>query len=89
MASPTPPPEFDVVLRGYDRHEVEDLVTRARDSLDALSGGRGAGAPITSAELREGSSLSLVLRGYDRRQVDRHLELLADRLAQAERSAGR
>jgi DivIVA domain-containing protein len=48
--------EFDVVLRGYDRHQVHVVLAR----IDA--------GTITAEELRQ-SSFTVALRGYDRHQV--------------------
>ncbi|WP_238006850.1 DivIVA domain-containing protein [Dactylosporangium sp. AC04546] len=47
--------EFEVVLRGYDRHEVDTLVRAIEAGADPQ---------------RLGSNLTVVLRGYDRQQVD-------------------
>ncbi|MET7402611.1 hypothetical protein ABZS66_54940 [Dactylosporangium sp. NPDC005572] len=47
--------EFEVVLRGYDRYEVDALVR-------AIEGG--------ADPQRLGRNLTVVLRGYDRQQVD-------------------
>ncbi|MFD0736909.1 DivIVA domain-containing protein [Planotetraspora mira] len=48
--------EFDVVLRGYDRHQVNVVLAR----VDA--------GTITAEELRQ-SSFTVAMRGYDRHQV--------------------
>ncbi|WP_444961592.1 hypothetical protein [Nocardiopsis sp. M1B1] len=95
---PLPFPGFDIVLRGFDRHQVDDLVHRATSTLTALTGGpvltdedgraldrpsAPTPDPITSAELAE-APVDLVLRGYDRHQVKDLLSLLVERLAEAE-----
>jgi DivIVA domain-containing protein len=56
-------PRFRVVLRGYDRHQVDECVralklsgTPAREFIHAVEG------------------FDVVLRGYDRREVDRYLK---------------
>ncbi|GAA1290145.1 hypothetical protein Psi02_16000 [Planotetraspora silvatica] len=48
--------EFDLVLRGYDRHQVNVILAR----VDA--------GTITAEELLE-TSFTVVMRGYDRHQV--------------------
>ncbi|WP_051415853.1 DivIVA domain-containing protein [Nocardiopsis sp. CNT312] len=74
----TPPsPEFDTVLRGYDRHTVDSLVRRA---LAALDGDRDT--PVTADELRT-PRIAVVLRGYDRTQVEDYLRELAAALSGA------
>ncbi|WP_017541345.1 DivIVA domain-containing protein [Nocardiopsis halophila] len=62
-------PEFDVVMRGYDRGQVAVLVGRY------LAGD----AALTAEELRS-PGLDVVLRGFDRSQVAAYLERAADRL---------
>jgi phenylalanyl-tRNA synthetase beta subunit len=100
MTSPVPRPfpAFDVVLRGFDRHQVDDLIHRACATLASLTGGSvftdDAGRPadlpagpepdpITSAELAA-APVDLVLRGYDRPQVKDVLSRLVELLAEAE-----
>ncbi|GAB2512686.1 hypothetical protein [Nocardiopsis aegyptia] len=100
MSSPVPPrvPAIDVVLRGFDRRQVDDLVDRANVTLTTLTGvpaftdaavpvpgfpERRPPEPISAAELRE-SSLDVTLRGYDRSQVVDVLSDLADRITEAE-----
>ncbi|MFE3461079.1 hypothetical protein ACFXKD_26345 [Nocardiopsis aegyptia] len=100
MSSPVPPrvPAFDVVLRGFDRRQVDDLVDRANVTLTTLTGvpaftdaavpvpglpERRRPEPISAAELRE-SSLDVILRGYDRSQVVDVLSDLVDRITEAE-----
>jgi DivIVA domain-containing protein len=51
---------FTIVLRGYDRAEVDTY-------LDAVE----AGTPATTP-----AGFKVSLRGYDRRQVDQYLEQL-------------
>jgi cell division septum initiation protein DivIVA len=58
---------FGVVLRGYDRGEVDRLVSRI---------GRGEAVP----EELERPRLRVRLRGYDRGQVDMYLEVMAKRI---------
>ncbi|GII54949.1 hypothetical protein Pth03_33380 [Planotetraspora thailandica] len=52
---------FDVVLRGYDREEVDTLR------------GRVAAGDVTADELRK-TSFSVTMRGYDRYQVSEYIE---------------
>jgi hypothetical protein len=96
--APQPAPNFDRVLRGFDRRQVDDLVDRANVTLVELTGvpaftdaavpalgipeGRRP-APISVAELRS-PSLDVILRGYERSQVIEVLTDLADRIAEAE-----
>lgn len=100
MSSPVPAhaPRFDLVLRGFDRRQVDDLVDRANVTLTMLTGvpaftdaavpvpglaARRQPAPISAAELRE-PSLDVILRGYERSQVVEVLSDLADRISEAE-----
>ncbi|WP_119731070.1 hypothetical protein [Thermomonospora amylolytica] len=59
-------PEFTVVLRGYDRHQVEEMVARIEATL---AGAPLQGAPISARHLGW-TSFDVVLRGYDRFEVD-------------------
>jgi DivIVA domain-containing protein len=72
----TPAPGFTVVLRGYDRAQVDSLVARAQRALDEPPGPQRAAA---RAEL-DGAAFIMVLRGYHRGEVDEHLRQLAARL---------
>ncbi|WP_285729578.1 hypothetical protein [Nocardiopsis sp. ATB16-24] len=99
MTSPVPQPlpDFDIVLRGYDRRQVDELIDRANSTVAALTGtpvfamptplpgqpARPSAEPIGSEELRT-ATLSLVLRGYDRHQVSDTLSYLVEQLAEAE-----
>ena len=56
---------FDVVVRGYERTQVEMHLTRVEDARRA-----GVVAPAPP-------EFTVVLRGYDRAQVDRYLEAVA------------
>ncbi|MEU5989676.1 DivIVA domain-containing protein [Spirillospora sp. NPDC047418] len=51
-----------VVLRGYDRTQVDTLLRRVSQALDG-------GPPISAEEVR-GTRFDVVLRGYDSRSVD-------------------
>jgi hypothetical protein len=69
-------PGFSVVLRGYDRGKVDDLVARARQAL------LGDGHDLRASLARELSQpIPVRLRGYDRVQVDNLRRLLAAALA--------
>ncbi|MEV2274673.1 hypothetical protein AB0I72_03720 [Nocardiopsis sp. NPDC049922] len=95
---PFPPPFFDVLLRGYDRAQVDALVSRAYATLldgtlptrtfalDPLLRLDGAD-PITARELRA-ARIDVVLRGYDRAQVEGLLNSLEGHLAAAESRNG-
>lgn len=60
---------FQVVLRGYDRHQVEYLIDRIEGTL-----GRGPlnGPPVELEEI-DRAAFDVVLRGYHRREVDQAL----------------
>lgn len=77
-ATALPEPEFDLVLRGFDRTQVADVIEQG---LRALA---SPGSATISAEQLRGLSHSpdfdVVLRGLDRDQVLDYLGLLADRL---------
>jgi DivIVA domain-containing protein len=69
-------PGFSVVLRGYDRGQVDDLVERARQAL------LGDSPDLRASLARELSQpIAVRLRGYDRMQVDNLRRLLAVALA--------
>ncbi|WP_017626109.1 DivIVA domain-containing protein [Nocardiopsis chromatogenes] len=68
-ADPGEAPEFDIVLRGYDRIPVQELIERYLRSDPALT-----------AEELAAPRLGVALRGYHRGQVDAYLAAAADRL---------
>ena len=70
-------PEFVVVLRGYDRAQVDAAVRLAHEAL--VSGDRVRCAEAV-AELG-GTAFDVRLRGYDRSQVDGYLERMLAALA--------
>ncbi|GAA1656522.1 hypothetical protein GCM10009828_102920 [Actinoplanes couchii] len=65
-----------MVLRGYDRNEVDSALERAEK---ALASGDGARCRVARDKLR-GASFTVVLRGYDRRQVESAVHGLALKL---------
>jgi DivIVA domain-containing protein len=71
------PVSFAVVLRGYDRTEVDLMVRRVNE---ALASDDLAVRASVSKELRE-CAFPVRLRGYDRIQVDEYLRHAASRLA--------
>ncbi|MCY9786204.1 DivIVA domain-containing protein [Nocardiopsis sp. EMB25] len=79
MTSPDSRPEFDVVLRGYHRTQVDEAVGRARAALS----GDPSPTPITAGQLRA-TLFDVVLRGYDRAQVEAYFQQLTDDLAEIE-----
>jgi DivIVA domain-containing protein len=87
-------PKFDVVLRGYERTQVSDLLDRAFATLSARTGVPSSveipvgTPPITAAELAF-ARLDVVLRGYDRTQVADALNDLAQHIARSEAHSGR
>ena len=94
MNSPLAVPDFDIILRGYDRVQVTDLLHRAIVTLAAGTGERpraeipAGTTAVTAAELAS-ARFDVVLRGYDRVQVDAVLDDLAQRVARSEERGGR
>jgi DivIVA domain-containing protein len=70
-------PEFTVVLRGYDRAEVDFLIDRVDG---ALAAGNPTFRVMVARELRT-ARLPVAVRGYDRAQVDDFLTRTAAMLA--------
>src|SRR5437016_5218982 len=70
-------PNFTVVLRGYDRAEVDAFVRRVNAAVESDNHEVRAGA---SQQLRQ-CTFSVRLRGYDRLQVDDYLHPVAATLA--------
>jgi DivIVA domain-containing protein len=68
--------EFDLVLRGYDRLRVEDMVQRGAAAAASTDPTLRAS---TCQELRS-VRFSVVLRGYARQQVDTFMKGLADKI---------
>jgi DivIVA domain-containing protein len=64
--------DFTVVLRGYDRTEVDQALGRAEA---ALTSGSESLRAASLGELRK--DFTVVLRGYDRLQVDQAVAVLA------------
>lgn len=60
---------FEVVLRGYDRHEVDQVV------ITVLSAVRNGGGPLIAEAIRQlaEARFTVRLRGYNKRQVDDYL----------------
>lgn len=69
------PAEFTIVLRGYARPFVDDMVRRGEEALAADPGQRAA----VRAEVMA-ASFPQALRGYSVPEVDAYLTDLADRL---------
>lgn len=73
---------FEVRLRGYDRHQVEDLVQRLLASRAAHRAADPAAAPLTAETARaRRDEIDTVLRGYDRAQVRAVIDDLIAQLA--------
>jgi hypothetical protein len=66
-------PDFTVVLRGYERKQVDPALARAFAALDA--GGDATERANARNELRA-AKFEVALRGYDRGQVDSVVEAL-------------
>jgi DivIVA domain-containing protein len=69
-------PGFSVVLRGYDRGQVDDLLEHA---AQAITSKRPDLCAVVAQALRK--PLNVRLRGYDRAQVDDLLGIVAKALA--------
>jgi DivIVA domain-containing protein len=69
---------FSIVMRGYARHEVDDLFARIDGTL-----GRGpaTGNLVTAAEVRA-VQLSTTMRGYAPKEVDDALNVALEELEQ-------
>ncbi|GLZ00374.1 hypothetical protein [Actinoplanes sp. NBRC 103695] len=68
---------FTVVLRGYDRTQVDRLVSQADQALASGS----ETARLAALQTLNGAKPGVSLRGYDRAEVDRALNQRRDRLA--------
>ncbi|MCP2322361.1 DivIVA domain-containing protein [Hamadaea flava] len=81
LAVETTPAEtpFTIVLRGYDREQVEKEIRAAENALGYQDPAAAAKAAQSIAEFRANGLV--VLRGYDREQVDHHLDRLSAELA--------
>ncbi|GAA4972933.1 DivIVA domain-containing protein [Nonomuraea thailandensis] len=77
FAEPRPGYEFDVVIRGYDPHQVHELLIRVEKTLD------GTAAERIEADDVGGAVLKVRLRGYHRGQVDAALADCARRLRES------
>ncbi|CAL9511625.1 hypothetical protein SUDANB121_03670 [Nocardiopsis dassonvillei] len=93
MNSPPVVPDFDIVLRGYDRVQVTDLLNRAMTTLAAGTGAPPhpdipAGTPTITAAGLASAELDVVLRGFDRVQVADVLDGLARDIARLEEAGG-
>ncbi|MDS1271881.1 hypothetical protein RIF23_16435 [Lipingzhangella sp. LS1_29] len=80
-------PAFNIVLRGYDRDEVDALMTGLEENIATLR--RTDGEPptrtlsATDAETAH-QSLGTVWRGYNRAEVDTHLSSMIATLRRLE-----
>ncbi|MFD0773607.1 hypothetical protein ACFQZ2_06670 [Streptomonospora algeriensis] len=72
------PLEFDVVLRGYDRAQVQSLLETMQRSIAEPA----ASGAVTPAQARDRAAFDVALRGYERTQVHSAYERLLDRLAE-------
>lgn len=69
-------PDFTVVLRGYDRHQVHALLGKA---TAALADGADSASRASARRALRKADFTVVLRGYDRTEVDGVVqELLRD-----------
>jgi DivIVA domain-containing protein len=71
--------EFSVVLRGYDRVEVDALIARAGEAIQ--SGDTALRAAVRDELLT--AALNVRMRGYDRSQVDGVRRRYAEQLEQS------
>jgi hypothetical protein len=65
--------DFTIVLRGYDRQQVDVLLGRASA---ALAAGGDPAQRERAKEALQGADFTFVLRGYDRTQVDEAVKML-------------
>ncbi|NUT02699.1 MAG: hypothetical protein HOV76_04420 [Hamadaea sp.] len=72
-------PLFQVVLRGYDRRQVDQVIEIAENAVDQPDVAASARAVQAIADFR--AKPLVVLRGYDREQVEQHLLQLSAVLA--------
>jgi cell division septum initiation protein DivIVA len=72
-----PDVQFSIVLRGYDRAEVDGLIKQGNLALMSSDPSERSAVERT---LRQ-PELTVRMRGYDRSQVDQQLAILADQLA--------
>jgi DivIVA domain-containing protein len=70
-------PDFTVVLRGYDRRQVDALLQQAWDAI----GSSDAQLRETTRRALAEPALRVRLRGYDREQVHLYLRQVAQELA--------
>ncbi|WP_433790051.1 hypothetical protein [Actinoplanes sp. CA-252034] len=64
--------DFTIVLRGYDRGQVDAELGRASAALDAEDAAQRARA----REALRAADFTVVLRGYDRAQVDGAVQMM-------------
>ncbi|TMR89421.1 DivIVA domain-containing protein [Nonomuraea basaltis] len=57
--------EFDVVMRGYDRHPVNELFNRIQKTFD----GTADELERVTPDVIRATEFNVVIRGYHRRQV--------------------
>ncbi|SNY67148.1 hypothetical protein [Paractinoplanes atraurantiacus] len=68
--------DFVVVLRGYNRAEVDQVVALAEE---ALASGNSVSQAAARTAISE-AGFSVALRGYDRGEVDQELARLLEKL---------
>jgi DivIVA domain-containing protein len=73
-------PEFSLVLRGYNTHQVDEVVAQVEGTLGRR---RLEGGPITFKQLTW-TSFEVVMRGYDRFEVDGAMRCYRRELAELE-----
>ena len=73
------PVHFSLVLRGYDREQVDAVSARAMTAIEA---GTPAERSEMAAELSS-TQFRMVMRGYMPEQVDAHVTVLLQELRQA------
>jgi DivIVA domain-containing protein len=65
--------DFTIVLRGYDRQQVDALLGRASA---ALAAGSDPAQRARAEEALRAADFTVVLRGYDRTQVDGAVQMM-------------
>ena len=76
-------PEFEITMGGYDREEVDHLVTTVEAARDG-SGPETRQYALEAVQMRKSESFRRKFRGYSKIQVRNYVE---DRLREISRSA--
>jgi hypothetical protein len=66
-------PKFDIVMRGYDIHEVEQLVSTVDDALNSGTE-QTLQAALDGLHISESERFRIKVRGYSRPEVDSYID---------------